>query len=164
MAILQDGSGGVHGNGGGAIGAKEVFDHNLSPRAETAGLAWAATIFGSITIFGAYAGIAAAWFLFTRDNWISRVEIGGIALLLGFLAFLIREFWKPLAYPVLEICVGILIAGESVRVPHDDKTSFLLPILALVASVRLIVDGMARTVAFWKSKQKAKQPEDLVPS
>jgi hypothetical protein len=145
-----DGSGTLAGlrrkTNGGAI-------RNLSAIQEIAGFLVIAAILGPIAVFGLYAVINVAWSAFSDDSWLSRIEVGGLALVLGFFAFWVREKKRPFAYPMLEICAGVLIAGQAVHVEKDP----LVSLLALVAAVRLIVDGIKRTEDYRQQRKLARQ-------
>lgn len=71
-----------------------------------------------------------------------------IAVVLAGGAYFLREVVEARAYPMLEIGIGMAAAAQAVHPTAGDVARFL----ALIAGVRIIVDGLVRFVKFSKAK------------
>lgn len=67
-----------------------------------------------------------------------------LTLILAFIAYYVRETAKLIVYPMIEIGVGLAAAAQSV----PEKSSDLVRFVALLAGVRITVDGITRFKKF----------------
>ena len=111
----------------------------------------------SLVIFVPLIALAAFWafnalFALARSEYatpsaVAYVVVPLLAFCAGFIAYFLRDVVKTLAYPIIEIGIGLAAAAQAVLPSPND----LPRLIALLAGVRIIADGIMR---FFKFSEK----------
>lgn len=110
------------------------------------------------------AAVAAFWLfdsLFTMamprrgsPSMFAYVLVPLFALMTGSAAYFMREVRKSLTYPIMEIGIGLAAAAQAVSPASSD----LARLVALLAGIRIITDGIARFFRLTKLKAASSHP------
>lgn len=93
-----------------------------------------------------------AWPEMVGHTWTGIGTLGGAAALIGAGAYWAREVREHWIYPLAEIAAGIAIATQAAR-PDGGP---IVALIAFVAAVRIVIDGMTRFVKFRAKALEAK--------
>jgi hypothetical protein len=95
---------------------------------------------------------------FQDPSTTSVVVVPVAALLLGWIAYYLREWKRHWTYAVAEIAVGMAAAAQ-----FASEGDALVRIIALMAGVRIILDGTKRFVDFTDLFKQAEAKSSDVP-
>jgi hypothetical protein len=83
-------------------------------------------------------------------SWLSYAVVVLLSMALAGGAYILREVKQAHLYAVMEMGAGIAIAAQAAT----PGTGAVAKLLAVVAGVRIMVDGMTRYVKFRKNKER----------
>ncbi|QDF37474.1 hypothetical protein FJN17_07770 [Bradyrhizobium symbiodeficiens] len=109
-----------------------------------------AAAFLLIVAISAIAMYAAYWLyellsplVINQDRWLSVLELACAAILVGYVAWYLREVRKAKLYPIVEIALGSTLSVQGM-ILDAGKVSLLAAVVAFVGGVRIIIDGFKR--------------------
>jgi hypothetical protein len=105
----------------------------------------------AIPVFWAFSGLLhLAGEQYAAPTIVAYVGVPVLAFIVAAAACYFREIVRTVYYPVLEVAMGLAAAGQA-AVPNPQG---LARLLALVAGIRIIVDGLTRFFKFLELKRK----------
>jgi hypothetical protein len=86
----------------------------------------------------------------STPSWWGILAIAMVILSLGIVAYAVRERVRTRLYPLAEIGVGIAAASAAVHAPSN--ADGLARLIAILAAIRIIVDGISRYALFHRER------------
>ena len=155
-------TGGVAGAYGRYVGRMSLEDarkaNSVSPAAEIFFLIFSVTAMTLIMSVAVYEALNELKSGFLRNTWPSRVEVTVAVIVIGGVAFWIRDIKQFIFYPGLEIAAGITLATQAIQPNAPDV---VIVLLTTVGGVRLIVDGIKRWRDFRLLRRRADPQSDM---